>query len=89
MDQTELRAEMVRKLFQNKANFCRVQMFYRATYSGRSAFMRAKCLSDGTVQESWNRLVNEWELHRGNVARELNVSASGSFILGFYCSKRR
>ena len=53
-----------------------------------SAFMRAKGLDDVTVQEARSRLVNEWELRRANVARELNVSADESCILGFYGSKR-
>ena len=63
-------------------------MLRRATYGGRSAFVRAEGRNAATVQEAWGRLINEWELRRANVARELNVSASESCILGFYGSKR-
>ena len=88
MAQEECPAEMVRKLFRNKANFRREPRLRRATYNGRAAFIRAKGLGDVAAQEAWRRLVNEWELRRDNVARELNVSAAESFIFDFYSSKR-
>ena len=89
MTQEEWNAEMVRRLLRNKSNFRREQRLCRATYVGRSSFVRATSLNAVTVQEAWIRLIKEWKLHRANVARELNVSAAESCIYGFYGSKRR
>ena len=84
----EWHADMVRKLFQNKANFRRERRLCSATYNGRSASMRAKGLNAVTVQEARGRPTNESEGRRANVARELNAIAAESCILGFYGPKR-